>query len=1020
MKTDKKGDRPLSLGKKPTAKDPENSDNNKVEDKKKARRRQGRKSQTTTPGNTTSSSSPSTNHTPNSSVKANQSKTQRTPSSVNQKGSVSSSSRRSNKKKKAPPFKEHWSKTAVAQGLRDGKIFKAVFRCSAADRTQGFVTLPGLPRDAFISGWKAQNRAIEGDVVAVMILPTTEWHLHGATSPSKHKTTNDAINDVIITPSMRPSPSGGDFPLAIAALDASSTEDECEMPFSGISQSPTRMEDEQQLHLEEISENGEDQSEYSMVGFLADSLKSQVIISPSTANNKGDHHGLSPWERAGTQDAALQCLSDLMRSTEFEKYRPTAEVVAILEPSYRRKQVVGVVRNEGENKNNLPLALIPSDSRLPKVYLRPFAGKNGTAIDEQTRKAIQQEAENGNSGRRMLVVAELENNWSAGLRYPWAKLKGTLGMSGHIQTEIKALLAQEQVKDDDQFTVDVLACLPEVPWSANESESEILARRDFRDECVFSIDPPTARDLDDALSIRRCSADVYEIGVHIADVSHFVRPNTPLDVEAASRSTSTYLMDRVVPMLPRLLCEELCSLNPGVDRFTVSIVWHMTANGDVLKTWMGRSVIRSCAKLSYPMAQSIIEGCQDLKHLGIDDTVNVDREKEIVEGVLLLHQVASNLRRRRFTGGDNGALRLDNVRLYFTLGEDGLPSDVGIYQQLEAHRLVEEFMLAANMTAAKRIADVFPKHSLLRCHPPPNEEKMKELQRNIARLAPEAPPLEISSPGAIQASLQAIRESVGKAAGEMITLLCTKPMQNARYFCTGDEVGEKNWSHYALAVPRYTHFTSPIRRYPDIIVHRLLLESLKVEPLHEISDPGNGIELPDQDDVSIIAAHANQRKLAAKAVQDGAIKIYLSAYLLKSPGVYEGVVMSLGGSKFFDVYIPELGVDVRCHCDALVKCDSYSVDDEIVKTTWDADAMRLELDLNPSLRSMNQVVLKPGYLDGMEAERLSNARDLSPMEWPIVLRPMTPVRVVIGGARRKLTGGPGGLYATLWVSVDLH
>jgi DIS3-like exonuclease 2 len=1019
MKTDKRGDPPpgRSSGKL-KAHDPEKSDTIKEDNKKKPRGRQGPNSKTRTP--VTASSTSSTAATPSSASQTKQSRRQSThgtPAPQKQKGSGSNSKRKSEKKKKKTLYKEHWSGEVVDQGLQDGKIFRAVFRCSAADRTQGFVTIPGLPRDAFIPGWKAQNRAIEGDVVAVKIWPMTDWHLHSTTSSIKDKTMNDALNEVIMTPSMRPSPSGGEFPVAIAALDASSTEDECEVDFLDRSRSPIGVDDDQEAIFEE-------ESPYSMVGFLADTLKSQVYVSSSPEKKA---LGFSPWESAGNRDEALQCLAKLLSSPEFEKHKPTAEVVAILEPSYRRKQIVGVVKRE-ESNSRLPLALIPNDSRLPKMYLRPLNGKNGAPIDEQTRKAIQREGNNGRSDGRTLLVAELEADWPASLRYPWAMVAGTLGMSGHIQTEIKALLAQELVKDDDQFTGDVLACLPKVPWTA--SESEIQSRRDFRDECVFSIDPPTARDLDDALSIRRSYAlpngvEVYEIGVHIADVSHFVKPNTPLDGEAARRSTSTYLMDRVVPMLPRPLCEELCSLNPGVDRFTVSIVWHMTVDGDVLETWMGRSIIRSCAKLSYPMAQSIIKGSQELEHASMGGSANdVGREKEIAEAVLLLHRVASNLRRRRFSGGDDGALRLDNVRLFFTLGEDGLPIDVGIYRQLEAHRLVEEFMLAANMTAAKRISDVFPHLALLRCHPPPNDEKMKELQESISRLAPDAPSLEISSPGAIHTSLEAIRNSVGKAAGEMITLLCTKPMKNARYFCTGDEDTETSWSHYALAVPRYTHFTSPIRRYPDIIVHRLLLASLKHDE-NEKSPTECQMELPKQDDISFIASHANQRKLAAKAVQDGAIKIYLSAYLFKSPGVYEGVVMSLGGSRFFDVYVPALGVDVRCHTDALVKCDSQPAE-EIIKAVWDAEAMRLELDLNANLMKKyskddaeeNQLKLSPGYLDIIKSQTLSNAEGLAPMEWPIVLRPMTPVRLVIAGAKRKLTGGHGGLCATLWVSVE--
>lgn len=200
---------------------------------------------------------------------------------------------------------------------------------------------------------------------------------------------------------------------------------------------------------------------------------------------------------------------------------------------------------------------------------------------------------------------------------------------------------------------------------------------------------------------------------------------------------------------------------------------------------------------------------------------------QIVEDSLRLHRIAMNLRKKRY---DNGALRLDNVRLYFMLNEEtGLPIDYEVYQQKEANQLVEEFMLAANITTARVVSTVFPDKAMLRCHPPPNSHKMNGLVDTIKNLLPGAPALDTSNAGALQTSLRALCQYVGErsALAEVVTLMCTKPMQTARYFCTGDADDQSSWRHYALAVQHYTHFTSPIRRYPDVIVHRLLAAAIE-------------------------------------------------------------------------------------------------------------------------------------------------------------------------------------------------
>jgi DIS3-like exonuclease 2 len=397
----------------------------------------------------------------------------------------------------------------------------------------------------------------------------------------------------------------------------------------------------------------------------------------------------------GSDEAAVAHIA--RRLAAMEGWRVTGEVVAVLEPSRRRESVVGVLKQEGE-KDTGTFFLVPCDPRLPRMMVR------SAGLPPAIKQALKTEAQTAQLAARTLVSARVAA-WEAQFPFPLAQVRSSLGQAGDLATETAALLSMEQVQDDDQFTPEVLACLPPTPWSI--SAEELAKRRDFRQHRVFSIDPPTARDLDDALSVKPLPGGGYRVGVHIADVSHFVQPGSALDKEAQQRSTSVYLVDRVIPMLPRLLCEELCSLNPGVDRLAFSVVWDMDAEGNIESTWAGRSVIRSCGKLAYPHVQSMIEG----SYLALEgqeppcELSGGHSWPEVVQDSLTLHRIASALRQRRF---DGGALRLDNTRLFFKLDGEGNPCDYGVYEQKEANQLVEEFMLLANMTTARMVAEAWP------------------------------------------------------------------------------------------------------------------------------------------------------------------------------------------------------------------------------------------------------------------------------------------------------------------------
>ncbi|KAI9343075.1 hypothetical protein DFJ73DRAFT_842129 [Zopfochytrium polystomum] len=540
------------------------------------------------------------------------------------------------------------------------------------------------------------------------------------------------------------------------------------------------------------------------------------------------------------------------------------------------------------NDKRVPFLMVPVEN-APSEFLRAPASFEGTLWKASIKK------------------------WPIHRQNPYGIVHGKIGLAGSIPIETEAILVENGIHWSD-FPEPVLECLPSMPWTV--PESECLKRRDFRDTRVFSIDPLTARDLDDALSITPQEDGTVEVGVHIADVSYFVQAGTALDEEARNRATTVYLTQKAVPMLPRLLCEELCSLNPGVERLAFSVVWKMNAEtAEILdKPWMGRSVIRSCAKLSYEHAQRHIDGgdWSDMPKVSITGGFTED---EIRSDTMKLLHLSKKLRAKRF---ESGALTMNTAKLWFALDDDGNPTGCGIYEIKDSNKLIEEFMLLANMSVAQRIVESFPDTSLLRRHDPP---KAKPLQTFLDFVESCGIPFDAETSLTLQKSFDAIKdEDIANALRQ----LCVKPMQRARYYCTGS-TAMTMWSHYALCVPLYTHFTSPIRRYCDLVVHRLLGAAL--------DGVGSGDALPpspyEVDEVSLIAARCNEQKFKAKDAQDASQRLYLCVYLSSIAPTYDeesgtgGVLVSSAlvykvGDRCFDVVVGQFGIEKRVWIEDLV------------------------------------------------------------------------------------------------------
>ncbi|KAI9189681.1 hypothetical protein H9P43_001114 [Blastocladiella emersonii ATCC 22665] len=521
------------------------------------------------------------------------------------------------------------------------------------------------------------------------------------------------------------------------------------------------------------------------------------------------------------------------------------------------------------SRNSIPRRLDPSFSDF---WFKPLDSK--VPFLRLKKESVPAELYKQPGDYATMLFAATIDEWPADNQFPLASVTATVGQAGTMEAETKALLIGNAV-NLDPFDEACLASLPETPWSI--SDEERARRWDFTGKNIFTIDPRTAKDLDDAVHIEPVPdmPGVYELGVHIADVSHFLEPDTALDVRASTTCTTVYLVDRAIPMLPNLLCEELCSLNPAVERLAFSVVWRIRLeDAEILDTKFGKSVIRSRAKLAYEDAQDVIEGYP----LPTRDVLLADDADEatMTESIKLLYKLSRVIRRQRF---DNGALTMSTVKLAFVLDPvSQMPVGCKAYEIREANQLIEEFMLLANRSVAHKIHSAFPDLALLRKHEPPGSGPMQQIVDRIGLLGY---PVDASSSGALQASLEQIEDPV--IAG-LVRQLCVRPMKRADYVCTGkvalsDPKRTRFLSHYALATDEYTHFTSPIRRYADVIVHRQLMAALAMD-----ADPllTPGAVLPPNmtfEEVDRIARACNLRKMLARQAQDQSSRLYLVQYL---------------------------------------------------------------------------------------------------------------------------------------------
>ena len=529
---------------------------------------------------------------------------------------------------------------------------------------------------------------------------------------------------------------------------------------------------------------------------------------------------------------------DRVRVAMFPKRnnkKPEGEIVEVLERKHT--DFVGVLRITRGYVFVVPdMESIPVDIFVPKGEL------------------------NGAKDGQKVIVHLVD--WPDGSGNPFGEIVRVLGTPGENDVEMESILAAHEYPIDFPEEVEKEAASIPVKIKAEE----IRKRRDFRDVFTVTIDPADAKDFDDAISLRKLENGHWEAGVHIADVSHYVTPGSAIDKEALSRGTSVYLVDRTIPMLPEKLCNNVCSLRPDEEKLTFSVVFEMDDDANIYNNWIGKTIIKSCRRYTYEEVQAMIEG----------------GDGDYKEEILTFNKLATKLREKRMAAG---SINFHSEEVKFILDENKKPIDTYIREQNESHELIEDFMLLANRTVAETFGGKQSKwknHTFVfRVHDEPNPDKLNKFILLISRLGYS---MDISTRSKLVSSYNKLFQDVeGKGEKNLVEQVAVRTMAKAVY--TTDNIG-----HYGLAFDYYTHFTSPIRRYPDLMVHRLIERYLI-----------DGLPSADKKKYEDMCLHSSDMEKQAEEMERQSVKFKQAEYLQDKIGqVFDGLV---SGVSKWGVYV---------------------------------------------------------------------------------------------------------------------
>eukprot|EP01084_Bolivina_argentea_P173179 299961_1 len=478
-----------------------------------------------------------------------------------------------------------------------------------------------------------------------------------------------------------------------------------------------------------------------------------------------------------------------------DKDKIEGEIVSVIEKNWR--SYCGSIDISNNNKKSSGYVLfIPIDGRIPKIRIRTSQIEN--LIDKR-------------------IIVNIDE-WKISSKYPSGHYTETIGIIGDLETETQVLLLEHDIPYSP-WSDSVLSCLPkpsETDGNGNVNISklrDINIRRNLITEGgynIFSVDPPGCVDIDDALHYKQLINGNIEIGVHIADVAYYIKSNCALDIEASKRGTSVYLVDRRIDMLPSLLSTDLCSLKPNKIRLSFSVFWEIKIdknknNIQIISTSFNRCIIKTIGALSYQQAQNII-----------DDINNKSEMANSLRGLLFVSKI---LKQKRI---DNGALSLSSLQPKFKISDKKKPEGLSSYKMYDTNSMIEEFMLLANISVGKKILNVFPSFAMLRRHPSPTTGMLTTL---VKYAGIKGFKINTENSKLLSESLDLCIDKNDKSFNELIRIITTRCMTQAVYFISGQFKNKKDFQHYGLASDIYTHFTSPIRRYADVIVHRQLAYS---------------------------------------------------------------------------------------------------------------------------------------------------------------------------------------------------
>lgn len=574
---------------------------------------------------------------------------------------------------------------------------------------------------------------------------------------------------------------------------------------------------------------------------------------------------------------ALQ--GDIVKVKLFGNRRSRPEGVVVEIVKRKQERFIGTFQKEDHFA-----FVIPDDRKMRLDLYVPKSGFNG--------------AKDGDK-----VLAEI-TNWEEGQKNPTARVERILDGYSRNELEMNNILlsAGFDIEFEKEVLEDAAAFPDEIP------ESEIAARYDYRPYITFTIDPVDAKDFDDALSVRMLDNGHYEIGVHIADVSHYVKPGSALDKEASKRTTSVYLPDRVCPMLPERLSNELCSLRPGEDKLAFSVLIEFDDKLNIVSSAFTKSVIHSNRRFTYEEVQHVIDS----------------HEGDFSNEIHLLTKIARRMRRKRF---DNGSINFETEEVRFQLNEDGYPIGIFIKERHEAHMLVEDFMLLANVLVAKFVSKIEPGIEpvpmVYRVHDSPDEDRLDSFALIARRFGFN---LKFESPQQIAGVLNDLIKKIhGRPEQAILERMAIRSMAKAQY--TTDNIG-----HFGLAFEYYTHFTSPIRRYPDVLVHRILESVLedRRQPTYM------------KDELESLCRHSSDGERAALEAEREAIKYKQVEYLSDKVGMeFNGIITGVISRGFF-VELDENKCEGMVSIDELTD-ENYAFDDQALSLTGVKSGLKFQM-----------------------------------------------------------------------------